>query len=92
MQTVPQVQPITNMQKAYNKVVDMLANGPVFLTRQSETAAVLVDPDEWNRIATELHHLRGLAEARANSARADRDDSWVSLAEMDEAMAPYVGD
>lgn len=77
MQLVPQVQPITNMQRNYNHVVSLLDNGPVFLTQRSETTAVLIQPSQWNQLVRELENHRLLAESRRISARNDANDSWV---------------
>jgi hypothetical protein len=49
--------------------------------------AVLVAPDEWNRIAARLKMLEALQEAQRIEARNDADDSWVSGTEMKARLA-----
>lgn len=86
MQTVPQIQPITNMQKNYSHVVSLLDNGPVFLTRQSETAAVLVAPSEWNTAATRLAYLERIILGDQADARIEAGQ-YSTVEDVEAALA-----
>jgi PHD/YefM family antitoxin component YafN of YafNO toxin-antitoxin module len=59
---------------------------PTILSRATPKA-VLVAPNEWNRIAERLKMLEALQEARRIEARNDTDHSWVSSSEMKQRMA-----
>jgi len=53
-----QSESITNFRSKYRSTLGLLANGPVMLIQQSQVAAVLISPDEWNQ----LQHYKRLAE------------------------------
>ena len=53
-----QSESITNFRSKYRSTLCLLANGPVMLIQQSQVAAVLISPDEWNQ----LQHYKRLAE------------------------------
>lgn len=90
MDGVPQLAPVTQLQRGYKPVFERLQNGPVFLTLHHKALAVLVDAEDWDRMTTELKHYRLLAEGRANAARAESNDSWVSQEEMKQVMSAHV--
>ncbi|HHY55363.1 MAG TPA: type II toxin-antitoxin system Phd/YefM family antitoxin [Chloroflexi bacterium] len=60
--------------------------GPVVIISRAKPKAVLVAPDEWNRIARRLEILESLLEAQRIEARNDADDSWVSSIEMRDRL------
>lgn len=70
-----------------NEAFAMAAKGPVVILSKATPKAVLVSPDEWNRIARRLRMLETLQEAHRIEARNDANDSWVSSAEMKGRLA-----
>lgn len=62
-----QTEQISQLQRGYKAIVDKLGDGPVHLLQRSTVAAVMVSPDEWERIQkaladAEREHLAHLAE------------------------------
>lgn len=68
MMRVPQMEPITNLQRAYQAVLAKLASGPVVLSNYGRAAAVLVSVEEWDRQADELDRLKRLVQADGDFA------------------------
>jgi PHD/YefM family antitoxin component YafN of YafNO toxin-antitoxin module len=65
----------------------MAENGPVIILSRATPKAVLVAPDEWNRIVERLKMLEALHEAQHIEARNDANSSWVSSTEMRTRLA-----
>lgn len=57
MPQLPQTTPISHIRINQEKVLAKLANGPVVLIQKNEPAAILVSPDEWNRMTQRLESL-----------------------------------
>ena len=57
MNTVPQIESVTNLQRNYKALFGMLDKGPVVLSQASRAAAVLVSVTEWDRRAKRLAYL-----------------------------------
>ena len=70
-----------------NEAFAMAEKGPVVVLSRATPKAVLVSPDEWNRIAKRLKMLEALQEAQRIEARNDANQSWVSSAEMKARLA-----
>lgn len=58
MRPAPQVEPISNFQRAAPAIIQKLAAGPVFLSQRGTLAAAIVSIAEWNRIAAMLEELQ----------------------------------
>lgn len=54
MNEVPELIPISRLRQEQNEILARLPEGPVVLTQYGDAAAVLVDPQQWNRIVEEL--------------------------------------
>lgn len=74
MNTVPQIEPVTRMQREHKELLAMTGNGPIILAQNSKAAAVLVSVEEWDRRAKRLDYLerivmgdQGAAEVRAGN-------------------------
>lgn len=85
MQILPQIEPITNLQKAHNRILSMLPNGPVILTQNSKTAAVIVSPAQWNATAAELARLRRIVKMDAVIAQMEAGE-FVTDNELEQEM------
>ena len=91
MNTLPQIEPITRLQKNHTGILDMLGNGPVILTQHSKPAAVMVAPETWDATAKELARLRHLELCDWVSREMDEDptakivisskEEWLALHE-----------
>ncbi|MEM7132179.1 MAG: type II toxin-antitoxin system prevent-host-death family antitoxin [Chloroflexota bacterium] len=55
----PQILPISDMRNRHVEVMDKLTNGPVFLTRRGEGAAVLLSNEQWSTL---MHHVEEQAD------------------------------
>jgi PHD/YefM family antitoxin component YafN of YafNO toxin-antitoxin module len=62
---VPELMPISELRLRQSEVLGRLPNGPVVLTQHGHAAAVLVSPDQWNRIIAELEDLQDTNDANA---------------------------
>lgn len=65
-----------------NAAFEMAQKGPVVILSRATPKAVLISPDEWNRIAKRLQLLEAQQEAAQIEARNDAADSWITSAEM----------
>jgi len=54
MIAVPELVPISKLRQTQNEVLARLSQSPVVLTQHGEAAAVLVDPEMWNKLLEEL--------------------------------------
>ncbi len=70
-----------------NQAFAMAEKGPVIILSRATPKAVLVSPDEWNRIAKRLKVLEALQEAQRIEARNEANQSWVSSTEMQARLA-----
>ena len=70
-----------------NNAFAMAERGPVVVLSRATPKAVLVAPDEWNRIAERLKILEALLEAQRIEARNEANSSWVSSTEMKARLA-----
>lgn len=81
---LPQIESITTL-KNYETILSKLSVGPVVLTQNSKTVAVLVDAEEWQRSAERLERLeraeilrRRIAEAHEDLAACQTLDEFVA--------------
>lgn len=70
-----------------NRAFEMTQNGPVVILSRATPKAVLVSPEEWNRIARRLQMLEMQQEAQLIETRNDAEQSWVSSIELKERLA-----
>ena len=70
-----------------NEAFALVEKGPVIVLSRATPKAVLVAPDEWNRIAKRLRMLETLVEAQRVEARNEANQSWVTSSEMRERLA-----
>ena len=70
-----------------NEAFALAEKGPVIVLSRATPKAVLVAPDEWNRIARRLNMLETLVEAQRVEARNEANQSWVTSSEMKERLA-----
>ncbi len=63
---MPQMLPITKLQRNYSAIVRQLPAGPVFLSQHAKPVAVVLAPADYERLASaevELHRLQRMATA-----------------------------
>jgi prevent-host-death family protein len=53
----PQIEPITELHRDPLQVLEKLRKGPVFLTQRSQRAAVMISPEQWDRIVEQIEAL-----------------------------------
>ena len=63
MDPVLELVPISELRHQPNKILGLLANGPVVLTQRGRAAAVLVSAEQWNRLVEELEEALDTVEA-----------------------------
>jgi PHD/YefM family antitoxin component YafN of YafNO toxin-antitoxin module len=54
---VPELVPISEIRKRQNEILIQLQDSPVILTQRGRAAAVMVNPQEWNRLVNKLKDL-----------------------------------
>ncbi|MEA3337139.1 MAG: type II toxin-antitoxin system prevent-host-death family antitoxin [Chloroflexota bacterium] len=63
MNRIPELVPISDMRQRQNDILASLSGQPIVLTQHGRSAAVLVSPEEWNRIVEELEDLQDALDA-----------------------------
>ena len=58
----------------YVAVVELLQNGPVVLTHHSKPKAVMISPQEWDKISIELQMLKAYQEFKRVEATSSPDN------------------
>jgi prevent-host-death family protein len=53
-----QITPVTELQKNYGKVLKQLEVGPVFLAQRSKPVGVILSPEAYDKLNTELKRLQ----------------------------------
>lgn len=61
MSLIPQTEPISNFKNDQTAVLRKVKESPVVLMQYSKPAAVLVDPEQWNRTLKRLQTLERAA-------------------------------
>jgi prevent-host-death family protein len=56
--SIPQIMPISTMQRNYSAVVRQLPDGPVFLSQHSKPIAVMLSTSDYETMSDELKRLR----------------------------------
>lgn len=69
-----------------NEAFTLAQKGPVIILSRATPKAVLVSPEEWNRIARRLKMLEALQEAQRIETQ-NAAASWVSSAEIKQRLA-----
>jgi prevent-host-death family protein len=97
MYNVPQIEPVTRMVRDHKALLEMTANGPVYLTQRGVEAAVLISAKEWKNIVRQLE----MFEEMRRQARVERalkaheemlaDPSSVITQEQYERMLAEAG-
>jgi len=91
MSKIPELVPISELRLRQSEVLERLPEGPVVLTQRGRAAAVLVDPDQWNSLISELEDLLDAADLRAARDTAesfvDFDDYLMERGENVQATA-----
>jgi len=82
MMSIPQIEPVTTLQRNYKSLIAKLAHGPVILSQASRAAAVLVSLAEWDRQAKRLAYLERLVAGD----KAIAEGEFVDSADVDAAF------
>lgn len=95
MQTVLEAIPITEFKTGPNQIIEKVAQQPLLLTQHGRSVAVIVSPQEWNKIAAQLAE-RKFSQAEVEAiieAYRQRDDeeNTTTLAEHKARMAERYG-
>jgi PHD/YefM family antitoxin component YafN of YafNO toxin-antitoxin module len=91
MNQTPQIVPITDLRKSSPDVLNMLANGPVFLAQRSRAAAVLLSPQQWDTLNAQLEDLTALADYLEVKLALAEGQSKVVDVTLDELKAEVDG-
>ncbi len=92
MNPMPKTVPISDLRQRQNEILSKLSEEPVLLTQHGRAAAVLVDPEQWNRLLEEFEDMYLALEAIEIKARIDRGEEeitdWAEFeAELDAVPA-----
>ena len=69
MQIIPEIVPVSGLRTRQNEVLDSLSEGPIVLTHHGRAAAVVVSPEQWNRLVENLEDLSDSLDAIEMKAR-----------------------
>jgi len=81
MAVIPEIVGISDLRLRQGEVLNKLQQGPVVLTQHSRAVAVLVSPEQWNKLVEELEDLQDIL--AAHEAREDVEPSM----ELDQYAA-----
>lgn len=82
MAVITQVEPVTQLQRGYQAILDKLAAGPVVLSNRGKAAAILLSVEEYDRQIARLHYYE---RQQMGDLAIDLDD-WLSDDEVTEAF------
>jgi prevent-host-death family protein len=80
MSTLPTIVPITDLRLKQSEVLASVAEGPVVVTLFGRPAAVMISPEEYDRIMIALEDLQDAADAAAARRETDSVDLDAYLA------------
>lgn len=86
MNVVPQIEPISRLQRDHNSVLQQLQNGPVFLTHHGDATAVMVSAEAWNMTAKRLAFFERMMIGDQASARIEAGE-YNTLQDVEEALS-----
>ena len=87
MHVIPKLVPISKLRLTQNEVLKQLSEGPVVLTQRGEAVAVLVDPEQWNRLVEELELWRDSYEVLEAKYRvATGEDEVIDWSEAEKEL------
>jgi prevent-host-death family protein len=87
---MPQLLPITKLQRNYSAIIRQLPTGPVFLSQHAKPVAVVLSPADYERLAgaeKEMHRLRRIVAIDAQFAAMDAGDFTVLTPDKPVAYA-----
>jgi prevent-host-death family protein len=84
---VPELMPISELRLRQSEVLGRLPAGPVILTQHGRAAAVLVSPEQWNRIIAELEELQDANDASAARLEPTNDFDGYLAGRVDRVPA-----
>lgn len=91
MAVLTQVEPVTQLQRNYQVVLDQLPNGPVVLSKSGRAAAVVLSVAEYDRQVERLRRLEATVEGLRFEAAANQAGTWIpwetTKARINAAMA-----
>jgi prevent-host-death family protein len=79
---ITQVEPVTQLQRDYQVVLDKLDAGPVVLSRKGKAAAVVLSVDEYDRMRGQIAKL----ERQLAGDHAKQVGNWMTDQEVTEAF------
>lgn len=92
MNKVPELVPISEMRTHQAAILEQLKQGPIVLTHHSKAAAVLVDPNHWNRLLEQLEDVRDIQAIRQQEREEEQGNIELIPVDEDELRAWASGD
>jgi len=83
MNVIPELVPISELRLRQSEVLKRLSDGPVVLTQRGHAAAVLVDPEQWNLLMSDLEDLQDAVDLREVRRTAE------SFVDFDDYLAEH---
>ena len=87
---VTQVEPVTQLQRNYQVVLDQLENGPVVLSKSGRAAAVVLSVTDYDRQVQRLRRLEAIVEAHKLEAAANEAGTWIPWETTKARMATHA--
>lgn len=79
---ITQVEPVSQLQRGYQSVLDKLPKGPVILSNYGKAAAVLLSVDDYDS----MRHQIAMYERQFTGDRAVQADEWLTDDEVTAAF------
>jgi PHD/YefM family antitoxin component YafN of YafNO toxin-antitoxin module len=87
MNQIPKTLPISDLRFKQAEVLADLPAGPVLFTRQGKAAAVLVDPNQWNRLLERLQDQQDIISILRQELEEERGEAKLIAVDEDELRA-----
>ncbi len=81
MSAIPELIPISELRARQNEILAKLEQRPAILTQHGRAAAVLVSPQQWNRLFARLRLLEELIEEADDAREVDEIEARVAAGE-----------
>lgn len=79
--------PITDLRNKQPEVIENLKASPIMLTRQGHGAGILVHPETWNKMVTEIEKYKYLRRQRIINIRNEvRAGNYVTQEELEAGL------
>ena len=84
MDKLPQLASVSDIRHRHLNVIERTKNGPVVIANRAQPVAVMVSPEEWNKIAEQLEDLDATVSALQAELEIERGEDEVVDADIEQ--------